>query len=77
MILLSRKGDRGSRGRSSSCRAFPSPCTAFSQALSVNSRIQGEQAGHLRLDHVTRNDLAAWNNEAQELARQVEPTSNI
>ena len=33
---------------------LPSPCTAFSQSLSVNSL--------LRLDHVTRNALAARNN---------------
>ena len=50
---------------------FPSPCTAFSQSLSVNSfrwRIWGERAGnasHFRLDHVTRNALAARNNDAQ------------
>ena len=34
---------------------LPSPCTAFSRSLSVNS---------LRLDHTTRNALAAWSNEA-------------
>ena len=34
---------------------LPSPCTAFSQSLSVNS---------LRLDHTARNALAARNNEA-------------
>ena len=34
---------------------LPSPCTAFSRSLSVNS---------LRLDHTARNALAAWNNEA-------------
>ena len=35
--------------------SLPSPCTAFSQSLSVNSR---------RLDHTARNALAARNNEA-------------
>ena len=52
-------------------RALPSPCTAFSQSLSVNSfrwRIRGERAGntnsHFRMDHVTRNALAARKNEA-------------
>ena len=42
--------------------SLPSPCSAFSQSLSVNSlwwRIRGE-----RSDHVTRNSLAARNNEA-------------
>ena len=34
---------------------LPSPCTAFSQSLSVNSL--------LRLDHVARNALAARNND--------------
>ena len=34
---------------------LPSPCTAFSQSLSVNS---------LRLNHTARNALAARNNEA-------------
>ena len=34
---------------------LPSPCTAFSQSLSVNS---------LRLDHTARNALAARKNEA-------------
>ena len=37
---------------------LPSPCTAFSQSLSVNS---------LRLDHTARNALAARNNKAQGL----------
>ena len=52
---------------------LPSPCKAFSQALSVNSlrrRIRGERVGHpslLRLDHVTRDALAARNNEAYGL----------
>ena len=40
--------------------ALPSPCTAFSQSLSVNSP---------RLDHVTRNALTARNNEASELGK--------
>ena len=43
-------------------RVLPSPCTAFSQSVSVNSfrwRIRGE-----RSDHVTQNALAARNNEA-------------
>ena len=38
-----------------SAAPLPSPCTAFSQSLSVNSfrwRIRGE---HFRMDHVTRN----------------------
>ena len=35
---------------------LPSACPAFSQSLSVNSL--------LHLDHVTRNTLAARNNEA-------------
>ena len=37
---------------------LPSPCTAFSQSLSVNS---------LRLDHTARHALAARNNEAKGL----------
>ena len=37
------------------CGPLPSPCTAFSQSLLVNS---------LRLDHTARNALAARNNEA-------------
>ena len=36
------------------------PCTAFSQSLSVNS---------LRLDYVTRNALAARNNEVSGLGK--------
>ena len=40
----------------SSQSTLPKPCTAFSQSLSVNSL--------LRQDHVTRNALAARNNEA-------------
>ena len=49
---------------------LPSPCTAFSQSLSVNSlrwRIRVERAGNasrFRLDHATRNALASRNNEA-------------
>ena len=61
-----------------SIRALPSTCTAFSQSLSVNSfrwRIWGERAGntnsHFRMDHVTRNALAARKNEAQGLGNQV------
>ena len=56
--------------------ALPSPCKAFSQALSVNSlrrRIRGERVGHaslLRLDHVTRDSLAARNNEAYGLGNE-------
>ena len=52
-----------------------SPRTAFSQAFWVNSlrwRIQGERAGNaslLRLNHVTRDELAARNNEAQGLGK--------
>ena len=52
-----------------------SPRTAFSQAFWVNSlrwRIRGERAGNsslLRLDHVTRDELAARNNEAQGLGK--------
>ena len=51
-------------------KTLPSPCTAFSQSLSVNSfrrRIRGERAGnasHFRKDHVTRKALAARKNEA-------------
>ena len=50
-------------------RCLPSPCTAFSQSLSVNSfqwRIRDERAGntHFRMDHVTWNALAARKNEA-------------
>ena len=40
---------------------LPDPCTVFSQSLAVNA--------HFRLDHVTRNALAARNNEAQELGK--------
>ena len=48
---------------------LPSPCTAFSQSLSVNSfrwRIRGERAGnsHFHMDYVTRNALAPRKNEA-------------
>ena len=46
---------------------LPSPCTAFSQSLSVNSfqwRIRDERAGKFRMDHVTWNALAARKNEA-------------
>ena len=54
----------------SSNMLLPSPCTAFSQSLSVNSfqwRIRDERAGdalHFRMDHVTWNALAARKNEA-------------
>ena len=41
-------------------KTLPSPCTAFSQSLSVNS---------LRFDHVTRNALAARNIEASGLGK--------
>ena len=54
----------------SSIMLLPSPCTAFSQSLSVNSfqwRIRDERAGnasHFHMDHVTWNALAARKNEA-------------
>ena len=49
--------------------------TAFSEAFWLNSlrwRIRGERAGNaslLRLGHVTRNELAAQNNEAKGLGK--------
>ena len=45
---------------------LPSPCTAFSQSLSLNSL--------LRLDHVARNALAARNNDN---SRPRNPTPKI
>ena len=56
---------------------LPSPCMAFSQSLSVNSfrwRIRGEGTGnasHFRMDHVTRNALAARKNEAKGLGKYI------
>ena len=54
-------------------QTLPSPCMAFSQSLSVNnihfgdvSKANGQET-HFCLDHVTRNALAAWNNEAKGL----------
>ena len=52
-------------------RRFPSPSRTipFSDVSESNGRETPGPGGnsHLRLDHVSRNALAAWNNEAKGL----------